>query len=382
MKPFIKPRSKSAPPSPAPASNPRISPNELTIFGVAASLADPEERAAYLDRACGTDAEFRARLEERLETRDRQNTSMNAAVTVGSAELARPVRENALATKDRPDAVALVPMSAMQLAASQQPPRHSPIPWTAATILAIAVGALAVFFFMERKTREQAQQETELAQHDRAGAEREREAAAAAALEAKTIADRAEQARQAALREKEAVAADAVKARAEAAQNRTEREQAVSNLKSATDKAQAAEAALAKLRVESAAAKRATDLALADSIARLGAAQMDTRAYGDAEASLRQSLQARVALGADPWTIVENRALLGSVLMQRNQDAAALEQIATAAAAIEAMGVPAEGDRARAAAVSKRIVQFFTVTGRRKEAGEWRRRLETILAAR
>jgi hypothetical protein len=89
-----------------------------------------------------------------------------------------------------------------------------------------------------------------------------------------------------------------------------------------------------------------------------------------------------VALGADPWTIVENRALLGSVLMQRNQDAAALEQISTAAAAIEAMGVPAEGDRARAAAVSKRIVQFFTVTGRRKEAGEWRRRLEAILAAR
>src|SRR5690606_29160382 len=72
VKPFIKPR-PATPPSPAPAAAPapRISPNELTIFSVAAPLADPQERAAYLERACGVDADLRARLEERLQARDR-----------------------------------------------------------------------------------------------------------------------------------------------------------------------------------------------------------------------------------------------------------------------------------------------------------------------
>src|SRR5215471_1040814 len=38
----------------------------LTIFGEALECASPQERAAYLDRACGQDSELRARVEELL----------------------------------------------------------------------------------------------------------------------------------------------------------------------------------------------------------------------------------------------------------------------------------------------------------------------------
>ncbi len=276
--------------------------------------------------------------------------------------------------------MALVPMTATQLAAVQ-PPRHSPIPWAAATILAIAVGALAVFFMTERKTREKAEQDATAAAMNVEKADKEREAATAAALESKTVAERAEQARQAAVKEKDTAASDAAKAKAEAAQRRTEAEQAAANLKIAADKAKAAEAEVAKLKTDSAAGLRATQLALADSLGRLGAAQMDSRAYNEAEATLRQSLDWRVKLQADPWSIVENRALLAFALMQRSQDAAALQEIQTAAAAFEALGTPAsDADRARATAISKRIVQFYTVTGRRRDATEWKKRLDAAMA--
>ena len=53
MKPFIKPRQDSEKPrvptptaAPVTEATPRISPSELTIFGVASALIDPAERAA------------------------------------------------------------------------------------------------------------------------------------------------------------------------------------------------------------------------------------------------------------------------------------------------------------------------------------------------
>jgi hypothetical protein len=297
--------------------------------------------------------------------------------------LARTARESALYDQDRPDAMALVPMSAAQFALAQQPPRHSPIPWAMATILAVAVGALAVFLFTERNTRERAEAAVKAAVQERSEADRERESATAAALEAKTVAQRNEQSRQAAVQEKDTFAAEAAKAKAEAEKQRLEREQAMAALKAANEKAQAAEAEVAKLRAEAGPGQRANELALADSLARLGAAQMDARAYTDAETSLRQALQWRTKLKADPWSIIETRVLLGSALMQKNQDAEALQEIESAATEIETLGAPAnEADRARATAAGKRIVQFFTVTGRRKDAMEWRRRLDAVLAVR
>jgi colicin import membrane protein len=233
----------------------------------------------------------------------------------------------------------------------------------------------------ERKGRERAEQDATAATVNLEKADKERDAATAAALESKTVAQRAEQGRQDALKEKDAVASEAAKAKSEAAQRLAEAEKAAANLKIATDKAKAAEAEVAKLKTDSAAGLRATQLALADSLGRLGAAQMDSRAYNEAEATLRQSLDWRVKLQADPWSIVENRALLGSALMQRSQDAAALQEIQTAAAAFETLGAPAnDADRARAAAISKRIVQFYTVTGRRRDATEWKRRFDAVLA--
>ncbi len=276
--------------------------------------------------------------------------------------------------------MALVPMTATQLAAVH-PPRHSPIPWAAATIMAIAVGALAVFFMTERKTREKAEQDATAAAANVEKADKERESATAAALESKTVAQRAEQARQTAVQEKDAAVSEATKAKSEAAQRRAEAAKAAENLKIAAEKAKAAEAEVSKLKTESAAGLRATQLALADSLGRLGAAQMDSRAYNEAEATLRQSLDWRVKLQADPWSIVENRALLGSALMQRSQDAAALQEIQTAATAFETLGTPAnDADRARAAGISKRIVQFYTVTGRRRDASEWKKRFDAVLA--
>ena len=38
----------------------------LSVFGEALECASPQERAAYLDRACGQDSELRARVEELL----------------------------------------------------------------------------------------------------------------------------------------------------------------------------------------------------------------------------------------------------------------------------------------------------------------------------
>ena len=41
-----------------------------SLFLAASELADPAERAAYLDRECGSDAELRARVEALLRAND------------------------------------------------------------------------------------------------------------------------------------------------------------------------------------------------------------------------------------------------------------------------------------------------------------------------
>jgi hypothetical protein len=383
VKPFIKPRQvPEKPPVPAPAAvpapepAPRISPNELTIFGVASTLTDPAERCAYLDRACGADELLRIRLEERLAERFAAREPQPAPPMPANAQLVPSLHEKVLATQDRPDALALVPMSAMQFAAAQQPPRHSPIPWAAATLMAIAVGALAVFFLNERTARETAERTAKETAAARLEAERARDAA-------KTSAEETGKKNLEIEREKHAATTAAEQARIEAARHRTERDEAQATLKAANDKAAAALAEVTKLRNETVAGQQATAAALADSLARLGAFQLDARAFAEAEASIRQSLQIRINMRADGWTILESRALLGSILLQKNQDAEAQQEFIAAGTAIEALGPPGNDiDRARVVDASKRIVQFFNITGRRKEGTEWRRRLDAVLAPR
>lgn len=386
MKPFIKPPPPPGARVPVASAAPgtKISPNELTIFGVASTLKDPAERAAFLDKACGSDVALRIRLEEWLAAREPAEAAPVSAPAVHqAAEVARPIHETALAAKDRPDAVALVPMSAMQFAASQQPPRHSPIPWAMATIMAIAVGALAVFFFLERQTREQKEAQAKSALEAKAIAEREREAAAAAANEAKTAASRAEQSRLAAEQGKAAAAAETAQAKAEAERQKTEREQAFAREKAAVEKAQAAAAEVAKLRSEVVAGQRAQALALADSLAKLGGLQVEGRNYTEAETNLRQALQIRSQWKADPWGVVELRSVLGTIMLQKGKDGEALAEFLAAAESIEALGAPQnDADRARGNAASKKVVQFLNISGRRADATDWKRRLDLVLAPR
>src|SRR5262245_36992715 len=56
-----------------------------SLFLVASDLADPAERAAYLDRECGGDAELRARVEALLRANDAAALPAPAGATVDSA---------------------------------------------------------------------------------------------------------------------------------------------------------------------------------------------------------------------------------------------------------------------------------------------------------
>src|SRR5262245_18807307 len=51
-----------------------------SIFLAAADIAVPEERAAYLQRACGTDAALRGRVEELLNAHFRSGPFLQAAL--------------------------------------------------------------------------------------------------------------------------------------------------------------------------------------------------------------------------------------------------------------------------------------------------------------
>ena len=56
-----------------------------SLFLAASDLADPAERAAYLDRECGGDAELRARVEALLRANDAAPLPVAGAASVDSA---------------------------------------------------------------------------------------------------------------------------------------------------------------------------------------------------------------------------------------------------------------------------------------------------------
>ncbi len=379
LKPFIKPR----PPAPAQPETPEpragVTLNELTIFSLAAGMSDPAERTAYLTRTCGTDEALRNRLEARLaESQANVAPGQHTPPAPASAVAQRPPQsitpaylEREPQSKDSP-ALALVPVSAMQFPAlPQQLQRQVTFAWGSATLMALAVGALAVTFYFEKDARVRAEV---LAKEANAAAEQslhDREVSEARALESKTAAQRTEDARVKAEQERDAAAAKADEASKEAERLRTE-----------TDKARTAAEQGAKAEKEQLlASQRTATIALADSLASLANLQLAAKNYAEAGANARQCLELRTGNGIDGWPLVEARALCGEASLQRNADADAERELTAAGTAIEALGAPAnDADRARYLAASKRIVFFFNATGRRKEGAEWKRRLDAVAA--
>src|SRR6516165_69932 len=64
--------------------------NEHELFAAALEIDAPEERAAYLDRACGGDDAMRARVEALLRAHERAGNFLAAPSVAGSATLDAP----------------------------------------------------------------------------------------------------------------------------------------------------------------------------------------------------------------------------------------------------------------------------------------------------
>ena len=70
-----------------------------SLFLTASDLTDPAERAAYLERECGGDAELRARVEALLAADDGGGRSVESDAT-GTFELTSPETQEATAAVD------------------------------------------------------------------------------------------------------------------------------------------------------------------------------------------------------------------------------------------------------------------------------------------
>ncbi len=363
MKPFIKPRPPaSAQPEPT-AQKSSVSLNELTVFAIASAMSDIAERAAYLDRTCSGDAAMRQRLEERLASR---------AIANSPAVIAPASLKHHGEGKDSP-ALALVPVSAMQFPVlPPQLQRQVTFAWGSATLMALAVGALAVTFYFEKESRVRAEHSAKEANAAAEQSLTDREQSEARALEAKTDAQRTAEARAKAEQERDsaiAAAKENERLRAEAEKQSTELE------KSRNSEGETAKAEREKLLAD----QRTTTIALADSLASLASFQLSARAYAEAEETARQCVELRTNNGVEGWPLIEAQLLFGEASLQRSADANAEQQFSAAGALIEALGSPSsDADRARLAAASKRIVRYFTLTGRRKEAADWKRRLDAL----
>ena len=360
MKPFIKPRTATPPrtaPEPAQAA-PGVSINELTILAVAGTMQDADERASYLERTCAGDDTLRRRIEERLAERKQ-------AVTDGRAELMRPFPQLPQ------QAMAIVPMSGMQLTpTAPAPSKANAFPWALATLLAAAVGALAVFFVQEKTARFSAENKTTEAETARVKADSERTDALAAALDAKTVSTRTAAQASEADKQRAAALAEATKAREETDRLRKQAEDAA--------KAERAAKAMAETeRTQSSEAQKTSTTALADTLAKLAGALIEQNRHAEAEPPARQCLELRTAQGASVWQINDARILLGAALMGRGQVADAERELLAVVAAIEPL-LPQADDagRARYTMAVKKLANLYSATGRRHEASDWRKKIE------
>jgi hypothetical protein len=403
-KPFFKPFSST--PAPAAADGGHVTKSELTICAVAAGLTVPAERAAFLARACAGNDALRAKIEQQLAAR--VPTPMPAPVAVAApapapavaptpaaAPASAPVPEAQLQRipenfltipQNQPAGMALVPMSASQLAAITAQ-RTNTFPWVTAVLLAVAAGALGMLFMLEKDARQRAdtarQHEGQRADtaaleaaEARAAAGKERETAAGQLTAARTETEKLRALADEQRLRAEAATRQAIIAKAEADRQRADTDAA------AKDEAGPGKAALVKAEQERdaiRATQNETALAFADTLAKLAAAQLDGSRFAEAETSARRSLELRTAQSLTGWPLVESRALLGAALLQKNADAEAAREFAAAAADIERLGTPADdADRARLTLAARRIVQFHTATGRRKEGAELKRKYDAL----
>jgi hypothetical protein len=402
-KPFFKPFSQT--PAPASEEDRGVSVSEITTFAVAAGM-HPDDRAAFLAHACAGNDALRKRIEQRLAARTpapvpapapaaapspAASATATPALTptpVPNAELQRIPEPHLAISQNQPAGMALVPMSASQLAAITAQ-RQNTFPWLTAVVLAVAAGALGVFLMQEKDARhradtamQQAAQRAETAAKEaadaRAVAGKERETAAeqitAARTESEKLRATAEEQRQRA----DTATQQAALAKAEAERQRT----ALAAAGKDDAGSETGKAALAKAELERDAIRvtqKETVLAFADTLAKLATTQLDSSRFAEAEASARRSLELRIMQSVPGWPLVESRALLGAALLQKNADAEAGREFAAAAADIEQLGTPInEADRARFTMAAKRIVQFYNATGRRKEGTEWKRKFDAL----
>ena len=402
-KPFLKPFSQT--PAPAAEEDRGVSVSEITTFAVAAGM-HPDDRAAFLAHACAGDDALRKKIEQRLAARtpapvpapapaaapspaaSATATPAPAPTPVPNAELQRIPEPHLAISQNQPAGMALVPMSASQLAAITAQ-RQNTFPWLTAVVLAVAAGALGVFLMQEKEAHhradaamQQAAQRAETAAKEaadaRAVAGKERETAAeqitAARTESEKLRATAEEQRQRA----DTATQQAALAKAEAERQRT----ALAAAGKEDAGSETGKAALAKAELERDAIRvtqKETVLAFADTLAKLATTQLDSSRFAEAEASARRSLELRIMQSVPGWPLVESRALLGAALLQKNADAEAGREFTAAAADIEQLGTPSnEADRARFTMAAKRIVQFYNATGRRKEGTEWKRKFDAL----
>jgi len=402
-KPFLKPFSQT--PAPAAEEDRGVSVSEITTFAVAAGM-HPDDRAAFLAHACAGNDALRKKIEQRLAARtpapvpapapaaapspaaSATATPAPAPTPVPNAELQRIPEPHLSISQNQPAGMALVPMSASQLAAITAQ-RQNTFPWLTAVVLAVAAGALGVFLMQEKDARhradaamQQAAQRAETAAKEaadaRAVAGKERETAAeqitAARTESEKLRATAEEQRQRA----DTATQQAALAKAEAERQRT----ALAAAGKDDAGNETGKAALAKAELERDAIRvtqKETVLAFADTLAKLATTQLDSSRFAEAEVSARRSLELRIMQSVPGWPLVESRALLGAALLQKNADAEAGREFAAAAADIEQLGTPInEADRARFTMAAKRIVQFYNATGRRKEGAEWKRKFDAL----
>ncbi len=453
MPPF-KPRPFAQPPSDFAAPRPQDALRELTICAVASALTDPAERAAYLDSTCGEDAELRERTEQRIAERLEISRSDSASAAAPSLKLravppawktagesrasAAPKNESSGHTPEpdaplfgvgeprpappipppqfgvpgtqlvripetrpdasaagQPSAVALVPMSAHQLATATGPFRSNTFPWITATVLAAVVGALAVFFFQEKDARQRAENVAEQARAASAAAELAR--AEIVARSEQTVAAQSQQIATTKT-ELDRVRADADSLRAESAQLRVQasaHSQQALTARAEADKLRAeleqqrapvltpppATPAPAPPASANVGASPPNPASAADAAAALAELHLEKRRFSEAETAARNLLEILAGQGIEGWPTADAHSLLGAALFQKNKDADAAVEFNAAIQKIDALGVPAtDADKVRLAAIGKRLVLFYTATGQRKTALDWKRKLEALRA--
>jgi hypothetical protein len=99
--------------------------------------------------------------------------------------------------------------------------------------------------------------------------------------------------------------------------------------------------------------------------------------HGEAEAPARQAAELRASLDPNGWATHEARFTLGAALMGKGDMAGAEKELLWAVGGMERL-LPqaAEPERARYGAAVKKVAQLYTATGKKREATEWRKKLD------